>query len=226
MWQTGLMGEFYNWKDENICEVVLITGYSDFFLSSGIVDKRTIDQEKFESFLKEKMNQNVIPLLYESQLIQYADDDVKTPLKVEMMEENIEEINDWLKQKGLPELFFPTVREPSTKWVKSTGMNNQIVFVRKTDEQTYETVQVYEHQEIYSIYYRINDFYNVKEKYLDALEFVSKVGRNPTDDLEIEAYEVSTHGASGMDKVHYDLKNEQEVEDILLTVYGIDQSWK
>ncbi|ADO59965.1 hypothetical protein [Paenibacillus polymyxa] len=225
MWQTGLMGEYYDWKDENNCEVILVTGHSDFYLSSGTIDKRTIDQEKFESYLKDQLKQNIDLSLYESQLIRYVDDSTRL-LIVELVTDDIGEINNCLKQKGLPRVFFPTVIEPSTKWIKSTGMNNRIVFVRKTDELTYETIHVYEHQEKYWINYRRNDFYELNEKYLDALEFVRCVGRNPLDDIEIEAYEVTTHGSSGMDKVYYDLKNEQEVKDILLTVYGIDQSWK
>lgn len=74
----------------------------------------------------------------------------------------------------------------------------------------------------YSIYFRETD-YSCLECLIDtALEFVKHLKRNPKNLLELDAFEMYTHGASGMDDTHRDIKSMEDVKQLLKVKYDIE----
>lgn len=146
---------------------------------------------------------------------------------------DVSEVFHKLEQVGyddLPSLSILFV-PPSQEWVVRNGLSddpaNQKVFVRKSNEQTYEAVRAVTFKDgSSSVYYRIDEYSEVEKKQAEGLEMLYEHGMFPTDDLAIEAYEFSTHGASGMDRCHHDLMTDGEIQSILQNEYGIQLSWK
>lgn len=227
-WKQPQVGRYFRYIDEDHIEIYLVTSVgSVFYLSSGIVPLTTLSSPKLDELLNAKEKEYGFAPSKEEVIMQYADSNFL--LETKHFFEDYKDVIETVKKDGMPSLNLPLKMPCDSEWKRRFGRDHEsIIFVKKVTDIWYEAVQIWSYRPdqpegYYMVQYRKNEYNHLNEQTLTALEFVEELGKNPIDDLEVEAYEFSTHGASGMDKNYRDLKSLDEAKEILSTVYGADR---
>lgn len=134
-----------------------------------------------------------------------------------------EKLNEYLMQQELEELTLPKIVKSDTQWHEFSGNGHyKKVISRKKEDGKIQSVIVCQYNDNdFTIYSRETDYDCVECLIEASLAFAEVFHKNPENDLELDAYEVGTHGASGMTERHEDLKSYHEVLAILKEEYNI-----
>lgn len=136
---------------------------------------------------------------------------------------SLEQLNDYLAQKGLEPLYLPQLSNEVNIWYAYAGDEHYTeVYARKRDNGEVQSVVLAQFKDgRFGVFSRANNYTSLEYLIETSLEFAKVHLRNPKDDLELDAYDITTHGSSGMDQQHYPLTNEDEARNVLKNYYDI-----
>jgi hypothetical protein len=131
--------------------------------------------------------------------------------------EDDDSLSSVIKELGLPPLLDIPNGEISNMWTKYNFPIDPIPVSlgRRKDEKIFESIHFSCWDNKAFIHYNTARLGTVTDRADYFIEFVEDLKRNPTSFIEAQAYESTTHGASGMMKNHYDLLSLEEINDIL-----------
>lgn len=134
---------------------------------------------------------------------------------------SLDDLSLFLREKDFPSLSIPENVPVSLNWHKRSVGSHTEVFIRRINDNDYETVYAHEIRDTYSVAYEVMCNYSTSAILECLWYFICDERRNPQDLLELLAYESTDHGSSFKDKVDRGLESKQAAEEIMRDTYGI-----